>query len=77
MLQTTSEQQQEEIATEKRRKRQLTEVEVEEKLLSGLQSPSSTLALRNENLFDRNMDFGQVCRNILQLEREQNMGMMN
>ena len=93
LLQPLPEQQQEETATEasisspevtsdaapvpKRRKRQLTEAEVKEKLLSGLQSPSSSPALRNENLFDRSVDFGQVCRRILQLEREQNLGLID
>ena len=93
LLQPLPEQQQEETATEasisspevtsdaapvpKRRKRQLTEAEVKEKLLSGLQSPSSSPALRNENLFDRSVDFGQVCRRILQLDREQNLGLID
>ena len=93
LLQPLPEQQQEETATEasmsspdvtsdaapvpKRRKRQFTEAEVKEKLLSGLQSPSSSPAVRNENLFDRSVDFGQVCRRILQLEREQNLGLID
>ena len=93
LLQPLPEQQQEETATEasisspevtsdaapvpKRRKRQLTEAEVKEKLLSGLQSPSSSPALRNENLFDRSVDFGQVCRNILQHERELSLGLID
>ena len=51
----------------------MTETDVKEKLLSGLQSPSSTPALRNENLFDPSVDLGQVGRNILQFEREQSL----
>ena len=69
-----------------KRKRQLTEEEVKQKLLTGLDQSSSsqetpaatTTTYRNDiELFDRSVELGQVCQNIMMLELQQNMGLID